>query len=242
MVGLFLLLNGTSQVARADPGDLFVSSSGSGSACTQAAPCALQTALSQAANGDTIYVAGGTYTGVGSTVIIITKSISLYGGWGGAASGPVVPHPAAHVTTLDGQGARRVVYIQGNITPSLDGLTITGGNASSAPAASYGGGIYSLDASPVIQNNIIISNVGGITPTYGTGGGMYISYGAPRLIGNEIRGNVAARNAGGIYISWGTPLVQGNLVVGNLGGGDGHHWNGGGMEVSPAGSPTITGN
>jgi len=300
LVGLFLLLNGTSQVARADPGDLFVSSSGSGSACTQAAPCALQTALSQATDGDTIYVVGGTYTGVGSAVITITKSITLYGGWDGAASGPVVRDPAAHVTILDGQGARRVVYIQGNITPTLDGLTITGGNASSAPAAGYGGGIYSRDASPVIQNNIIISNVGGITPTYGTGGGlylgyapasaiisgnqilsntsmiggpgnggglyisysdatirgnlvqsntsshygggMYISYGAPRLIGNEIRGNVAVRNAGGIYISWGAPLVQGNLVVGNLGGGDGHHWNGGGMEVSPAGSPTITGN
>ena len=59
MVGLFLLLSGrTPQVAQADPGELFVSPDGTGTACTQATPCALQTALDIAeTNGedDVIY-------------------------------------------------------------------------------------------------------------------------------------------------------------------------------------------
>jgi hypothetical protein len=58
LVGLFLLLNGTSQVARADPGDLFASSGGSGD-CSQAAPCDPQTALRPATNGDTLSTAIG---------------------------------------------------------------------------------------------------------------------------------------------------------------------------------------
>ncbi len=58
LVGLFLLLNGTSQVARADPGDLFVSSGSSGD-CSQAAPCDPQSALRPATNGDTLSTAIG---------------------------------------------------------------------------------------------------------------------------------------------------------------------------------------
>jgi len=49
-------------LVRADSGDLFVRPDGSGTACSQASPCALQAALDQAGDGDTIYVAGGTRT------------------------------------------------------------------------------------------------------------------------------------------------------------------------------------
>ena len=46
--GLFLLLDGASQVIRADPGVLFARTNGAGAACTQANPCDLQTAIAQA--------------------------------------------------------------------------------------------------------------------------------------------------------------------------------------------------
>ena len=91
-LGMFLLLMGAPQIARAAPGDLFVTPTGSGD-CSQASPCALQTALSTATNGDTIYIAGGTYNGAGAAVITVTKSITLYGGWDGATTIPPVRDP-----------------------------------------------------------------------------------------------------------------------------------------------------
>jgi len=127
LVGLFLLLNGTPQIARAAPGDLFVSPTGGGTACSQANPCDLQTALSTATDGDTIYIAEGTYIGSGGAVVTVTQSITLYGGWEGTTTTPPVRDPVAHPTTLDGKGARRVVYIAGPATVTVDGLTIAKG-------------------------------------------------------------------------------------------------------------------
>jgi hypothetical protein len=66
LLGLFLLLNGAARTARADPGNLFVTTGGSGVTCSQASPCDLMTALNQSAEDDTIYVAQGTYTGAGA--------------------------------------------------------------------------------------------------------------------------------------------------------------------------------
>ena len=64
LVGLFLLLNEAPQIARAAPGDLFVTPGGGGD-CSQGNPCDLQTALTQAVDGDTLYLAQGSYTGTG---------------------------------------------------------------------------------------------------------------------------------------------------------------------------------
>ncbi|MEA3396828.1 MAG: hypothetical protein U9R05_05145, partial [Chloroflexota bacterium] len=151
LLGLFALLHGTSQIARADPGDLFVEPGGSGTACSQANPCSLQTALDNATGGDTIYVATGVYTGTGAAVVTVTQSITIYGGWDGIATTPPVRDPALYPSTLDGENGRRGVYISGDITPTMDGFIITGGNASNAAAdPGRGGGIYSDGGSPVI--------------------------------------------------------------------------------------------
>lgn len=231
--------------AQADPGTLFVKPNGTGSTCTQANPCALPTALSQASEGDTIYVAMGTYTGTGQAVIALTKSITLYGGWDGAASGNVVRDPALHPTTLDGEWVRRVVSITGNITPTLDGFIITRGNGTGLLAHcptiggnpdGCGGGIFVYGASPtgthpIITNNIITNNVAAITTqgyptgTTGYGGGIYL-YNADRAVISE---NVVISNAastanvgmgGGICLE-GTGrglIVQANEVVSNVAG------------------------
>ena len=79
-VGLLFLLGGTPEVALADPGALFVATSGAGTTCTQGEPCSLDTALDQAVAGDAIYVAQGTYTGSDDAVVSIWKDITLYGG------------------------------------------------------------------------------------------------------------------------------------------------------------------
>jgi putative cofactor-binding repeat protein len=209
LVGLFLLLNGTSQLARADPGVLFVSPTGSGSVCSQSEPCALQTALSQANDGDTIYVAEGIYTGTGTAVMTLTKSITLYGGWDGTSTGPVVRDRDAYPTILDGEMARRVVYISEAITPTLDGFIISRGNATGLTANCHqvsggnpdgcGGGIFVDSAHPMISNNVITNNIAAITTagyptsTTGYGGGLYLQYADRAVIsGNLIISNTAS--------------------------------------------------
>jgi hypothetical protein len=227
LVGLFLLLNGAPHIARADPGDLFVTHGGSGD-CSQASPCDLQTALGLATDGDTIYIAAGTYTDSGGAVVTVTHSITLYGGWDGTTTAPPVRDPDAHPTTLDGEGARRVVYINGNISPTIDGFTITGGNANSETVgAGRGGGIYSEDASPTIQSNVIISNTASISPTAGSGGGIYLEgASASALIsGNQVVSNIAcmcwSAYGGGVYVGASDATIQGNLILSNTSGRDG---------------------
>lgn len=242
LLGLFLLLDGAPRMARAASSDLFVTTDGGGD-CSQSDPCGLQTALDQANNGDTIYVAEGTYTGAGGAVITVTKSVTLYGGWDGASSGPVVRDPEAHVTTLDGEGQRRVVYISGDISPTLDGLIVTGGKAPD------GGGVYISGASPVIKNNVITANrtitssydggrgggifVGGasnaivaqnriLSNTSGYGGGIY-HFGSMTLTltSNEIVDNVASHRGGGILLEHCSDIVRANVISGNAAADDG---------------------
>ncbi|MCS7179509.1 MAG: DUF5123 domain-containing protein [Anaerolineae bacterium] len=215
-LGLTLALMAGLYTAQAAPGatDRFVAPTGSGSACTQAAPCDLQTALALAQDGDTIYVAGGVYTGTGAAVITITKSITLYGGWNGAATGPVGRDPAAHPTTLDGERARRVVYIGGNITPTLDGFIVTRGNATGlATSGGCGGGIFVSGAHPVIAHNVVTDNVAAVLTTtgnFGYGGGLCL---------------LNARQA----------VVHHNLVISNTGS-TVYHGVGGGMYIGGIGS------
>src|SRR5512135_2876442 len=78
--------------------------------CTQSDPCRLQAAVNKAGAGDTIYIAGGTYTSTDSAVLTLTKTITLYGGWNGAASGAIVRDPAHYKSILNGEDARRVIF------------------------------------------------------------------------------------------------------------------------------------
>jgi len=256
-LGLLAVFSTFSPV-QAGLGDLFVRPDGTGTLCTQASPCPLQTALAQATDGDTIYVAGGTYTGSGSAVITVTRSITLYGGWDGAASGPVVRVPEAHPTTLDGEGARRVVYISGTITPTLDGFTIARGNATGLTANcgdsggnpdGCGGGVFVYQAHPLIANNVITNNVAAITTaghptgTTGYGGGIYLYVASKAVIsGNTIVSNTGSLanygEGGGICIDGSNSvLVRANGVLSNTAtSGTGWGWGGGIAIFSGSGS------
>jgi hypothetical protein len=222
VVALLWLLHATSPAARADPGTLFVSTTGAGTACTQSNPCSLQAVLAQALDGDVIYVATGTYTGTGSNVIIIAPSITLYGGWNGASSGPIVRDPAAYPTTLDGQGQRRVVLINGNFSPTLDGFVITRGKA----VEGAGIGLYpypSVDAAAVVRNNVITNNVA----TGGWGGGIQVDGGRPLIEHNRILSNSTPYQGGGVAIAWYSyPTLKDNLIAGNAA-----HVNGAGIRL-----------
>ena len=241
LIGIFLLsliLFTTNPPSKAMAVELFVKPSGAGTACTQANPCSLETALAQAADDDAIYVAGGTYTGTGDAVITLTKSVALYGSWKGNASGYVVRDPDAYPTTLDGENARRVITITGNISPTVDRFVITRGNATGLTTNCFGdcgkpdgcgGGIFVFQAGVLISNNVITDNVAAVTSlgspdgTTGYGGGIYVYGGHGAIItGNTISNNsgslAANGGGGGVYIESscaGTQILR-NRILSNV--------------------------
>ena len=86
LAGLLMLLSwspGIVHVAAATgAGNLFVRPGGGGN-CSQGSPCGLQAALSQAVDGDTLYLAQGTYTGAGAAVVTWARaSTSMAAGTG----------------------------------------------------------------------------------------------------------------------------------------------------------------
>ncbi len=214
--------------------DLFVKPSGSGTTCVQAVPCTLAMALATAAKDDTIYVGAGTYTGTGTEVVLLDKTVNLLGGWDGAASGPVRRDHVVYASALDGQNARRVIKVIGSgTTPVIDGLSIVRGDASGLAAQcgaqginnGCGGGIFVYNAGPIISDNHISGNVAATTAlkpaSSAAGGGIEVYYGHDLVIrDNTISGNTAsfasAGFGGGIGVeSCDRCRIEGNRVIGN---------------------------
>jgi len=80
-------------------------------------------------------------------VVYISKTLTLRGGY--TTTNWIEPDPAANPTTLDARGQGRVLYVTGDISPTLEGLRITGGDApglSGSPGGNAGGGVYVITA------------------------------------------------------------------------------------------------
>src|SRR6185503_5030572 len=88
-------------------GPWFVSTTGddSNDCLSSTTPCAtINGAIGKASAGDTINVATGTYTGTGTEVVLINKSITLLGGWDEAFT------TQSGISTVDGQNVRNGMY------------------------------------------------------------------------------------------------------------------------------------
>lgn len=238
IVGLWLLLGlgGAANPVSANPGTLYVATSGvDNNVCSVSQPChTLQHAVDLATSGDTIKVAAGQYTGVttrlnpyeGQTVtqvVYISKTVIIRGGYTTAFTEP--PDPAVNATIFNAQQQGRVFHIFGNITPTLDGLRSTGGRA--LTGTYYGGGIYARLAQVQINQCQIYGNVasfggGGVwldespstvsnstihSNSANDGGGIYLNNSAnARLTGNTIYTNTAEHDGGGVYVSSGSGI------------------------------------
>ncbi len=147
----------------------------------------LESALATATAGDQIWIARGTYTPTNlqtpgdprSATFLLKEGVALYGGFGGDESQLRDRDWNAYIVILSGDlgvvgdradNAYHVVTANGvTETATLDGVTITGGNAdlvSDTEPQGRGGGLLNQIASPTLNHVIFYSN------TAYLGGGM----------------------------------------------------------------------
>ncbi len=176
----------------------------------------LAAAMTQAASGVDIRVAGGTYkptTGTDQYACFQLKSgVGIYGGYAGyGAADPDVRDLAHDASILSGDigtvgngsdNSRQVLFCSHvTSTAIVDGFTVTGASSS---------GIYLMSASPTIRNCVVSENAAS------TGAGMYSSYSSnPTLINCTFSGNTASSSGGGIYNTTSNPTLINCTFSGN---------------------------
>jgi len=162
----------------------------------------VQAAVDAAIPGDLIKIATGVYTDIhvreGITqVVYISKTVTVRGGY--TATDWDIPDPEANPTTLDAQRQGRVVYITDAISPTLEGLLLTGGDATGLGGTSSGdggGGLYISHATATISDCKIISNTASAND-HGDGGGLYFLHSNSELVSNTIKSNIASTASSG---------------------------------------------
>jgi hypothetical protein len=113
-------------------------------------------------------------------------------------------------TIIDGNRAGSVVTFENNEDSNtvITGFVIRNGYAGS------GGGIFCLEASPIIKNNIIRDNTA-YHEYGGTGGGMCCQTASPRIIDNLILNNISNGVGGGLFLAFSNSILHNNMIVGN---------------------------
>ena len=63
-----------------------------------------------------------------------------------------------------------MLYVTGDISPSVEGLRLTGGDAGQGGGDNCGGGVYVISATATIRDNQVFNNTA--VGDYGAGGGL----------------------------------------------------------------------
>ena len=114
--------------------------------------------------------------------------------------------PKAGVT-VSGGGLSRVFQVDGAVTASISGLTITGGKAAN------GGGLYNDNGTVTLTDCTVSGN-----SVIDGGGGLYNFKGTAKLTNCTVSGNHASEGGGGLYNrDGGTATLSKCTVSGNYG-------------------------
>jgi len=223
-----LWLVGYAQPAHADPGILYVAPDGDDAnhCASVTSRCrTIQRAVDVAQPGDEIRVAASTYVGVSARAgvtqtVYISKTVTIRGGY--TTANWTTPDPTANPTTLDARGQGRVVYIIGDISPEVEGLRITGGNATGLGGDPWGnaagGGVYIYEAAATIRDCMVYSNTAS-TASSGSGGGLFVRASRATVSGNTVVSNTASTasyaHGGGLFLYARNATLNSNAVQGN---------------------------
>jgi hypothetical protein len=231
--------------------------SGTGNCLSWANACTLQIALTGAVSGDEIWAMAGTHKPTTDIVRTITfqlkDGVAVYGGFAGTETARSQRNPATNLTILSGDIDNNdsqtpiitdLATVTGNTTNSyhvvtsttsatLDGFTITAGNANNygsyCPSDGCGGGMLNWNGNPTLTNLIFRGNAAT------AGGGMYSLSGNPTLTNVTFNGNSA---------SWGGGMKKdGNAVLSNVTfSGNSADWGGGMYNFAMTGddNPILT--
>lgn len=161
----------------------------------------IQDGIDIAAEGDTVVVLDGTYTGARNKNLDFNgKPVTVR-----SQNGP-------EYTIIDcGNNGRGFHFRSGETSASVvQGFTIRNGKAG---YAGWGGGIYCYSSSPKITNNIITSSVAD------RGGGIACAISSSPIIqNNKISGNSASGSypvGGGISSEDSSPVIENNEITEN---------------------------
>jgi len=161
----------------------------------------IQEAIDAAANGDSITVSSGTYTGDNNKNLdFLGKSITL------------VCNSDSASCTIDCQNSGRGFYFHTNENENsiVSGFVITNGNVSKE-----GGGILCVSSSPTITNCVITGNVARWVRG-GNGGGIACVDASPKIFNSIIQNNQAKYNGSGLYCRGNSrPILNGCVISNN---------------------------
>lgn len=236
-------------------GELYVSPTGTdaGDCTTPYSAClTVQYAVDSAVEGWVIKVASGVYTqvharprrdvqttGVVTQVVYLSKTLTLQGGY--TTTNWSTADPETNPTVLDAKGWGRVVYVTGDISPTVEGFFLRGGDADRlgghrvlVSTFDGGGGVYVSTATVTLRDNRVLSNTAGAgagvylntsdswlngntvaSNVGGDGGGLYLRDSAATVSGNTVVANIATVNGGGLYLEDSPTLLAGNIIVSN---------------------------
>jgi len=197
----------------------------------------LDVALTNAANGDFIHIAGGAYipsktiTGGNSgnasdNTFEIAQNVHLIGGYPASATEGSVADPAAFPVLLSGGGQKYHVVVvtaipEGEHMVSMKGITITKGHAGSSGAVpvngaslarNYGGGLVVIKSKLLLENCRIADNSSDQHIA-----GMYMLSQSEVTIRNcSVSDNKATGNGGGIWNDGSTLYLFDSEITGNI--------------------------
>jgi predicted outer membrane repeat protein len=165
-----------------------------------------------------VWVAGGIYDEerYGDGALYMRSGVHIYGGFAGDETIRTQRNLDANPTWIDGSIARNgeAAYhvVVGASYATLDGFTITGGNANSDSGFwnDSGGGLYAKDASPVVSNCHFVGN-----SAKRSGGAIYLYGGSITLENSHFDGNTSGEDGGAIAVGKGELLVLRCTLTGN---------------------------